>query len=126
MALVLAGMALVGCGNVLYAARANDVAQRLEEARQAKAEERAPYEYTLAEEHLEKAMSEAAEADYGDAYHLAGLASEYVDRALARVRGEAASRETDQPITETEDSEPTARVPTEEPEPRSSSAESSE
>jgi hypothetical protein len=125
-ALLFAGVALMGCGNVLYAARANDVALRLEEARQAKAEERAPYEYTLAEEHLEKAMSEAAEADYGDAYHLAGLASEYVDRALARVRGEASSESTDQPIAEAGDSAPATPASSSELEPQPSSAESSE
>ncbi len=126
--LFFVGFALSGCGNVLYAARANDVALRLEEARQAKAEERALYEYTLAEQHLSKAMSEAAEADYGDAYHLAGLASDYVDRALAKVRGEVAKKSSAQPPAESGSSASGDEAASQELEARSSSssAESSE
>jgi hypothetical protein len=73
-----------GCGNSLYAMRANAAAIKLEEARSMGAQQRAPYEYTLAEEHLNKAMSEAAEADYGDAFNLANSAYDYADRAVER------------------------------------------
>ncbi len=75
---------LTGCGNSLYALRANAAASKLEEARSAGAEQRAPYEYTLAKEHLDKAMSEAAEADYGDAFTLANAAYDYADQAVQR------------------------------------------
>jgi len=75
---------LTGCGNSLYALRANAASVKLEEAREAGAQQRAPYEYTLAEEHLNKAMSEAAEADYGDAFNLANAAYDYADQAVQR------------------------------------------
>lgn len=82
--LMAAAASLTGCGNSLYALRANAAASKLEEARSAGAEQRAPYEYTLAKEHLDKAMSEAAEADYGDAYTLANAAYDYADQAVQR------------------------------------------
>ena len=75
---------VTGCGNSLYALRANAASVKLEEAREAGAQQRAPYEYTLAEEHLNKAMSEAAEADYGDAFNLANAAYDYADQAVQR------------------------------------------
>lgn len=77
---------LSGCGNVLYTYRANSASTTLEEARQAGAEKSALYEYTLAREHLTKAMSEASEADYGDAHELAELADTYAAQALAKAR----------------------------------------
>ena len=80
---------LTGCGNSLYALRSNAASSKLEEARSAGAEQRAPYEYTLAKEHLDKAMSEAAEADYGDAYTLANAAYDYADQAVQRCRQNA-------------------------------------
>jgi len=57
------------------------------------AEQRAPYEYYFAKEHLDKAKSEAAEADYGDAYELANVALEYATRAatLSTQRAAAAA-----------------------------------
>ncbi len=73
-----------GCGNSLYALRANAATLKLEEARTAGARHLAPYEYTLAEEHLNKSMSEAAEADYGDAFELANAAYEYAEQAVLR------------------------------------------
>ncbi len=82
--LTSAAAGLTGCGNSLYALRVNAAASKLEQARNAGAEQRAPYEYTLAKEHLDKAMSEAAEADYGDAYTLANAAYDYADQAVQR------------------------------------------
>jgi hypothetical protein len=78
--------ALTGCGNALYTYRANNASEKLEEARKAGAEQRALYEYTLAQEHLRKAMTEASEADYGDAYDLAGLADDYAQRAIDKAK----------------------------------------
>ncbi len=90
--LVLTGSLLAalvtGCGHPLYAARAGAASSKLEEAREAGAEQRAPYEFTLADEHLKKAMSEASEADYGDAFDLATEAQEHAQRALALSKGE--------------------------------------
>ena len=73
-----------GCGNSLYALRANAASAKLEEAREAGAEQLAPYQYTLAKEHLTQARVEAAEADYGDAYDLANAAADYADQAIER------------------------------------------
>jgi len=83
--LVVAGVALgalVGCGNAMYAIAANRASAKLEEARHAGAEEDAPYEYWYAKLHLEKASSEASEADYSDAIHLAEVAEEHADKAI--------------------------------------------
>jgi Domain of unknown function (DUF4398) len=73
---------LAGCGNTLYAIQANAAANKLEEAKELGAEKLAPYEYYFAKEHLDKAMSEAGEADYGDAIDLANVAEEFADKAI--------------------------------------------
>lgn len=83
---VCLGLMLPGCGNVLYTVSASRASGKLEEARLAGAEKSTLYEYTLAQEHLNKAMSEASEADYGDAYELAQLANEYATQALNKAR----------------------------------------
>jgi coproporphyrinogen III oxidase-like Fe-S oxidoreductase len=82
-------------GNVIYALEAQSASSKLEEARQAGAEKTALYEYTLAQEHLSKAMSEASEASYGDAYELAQLADQFAEQATlrARIRMRAVSSE---------------------------------
>ena len=71
-----------GCGNAMYAVAASRASTKLEEARNAGAEEDAPYEYWYAKLHLEKASSEASEADYSDAIHLAEVAEEHADKAI--------------------------------------------
>ncbi|MBX3161525.1 MAG: DUF4398 domain-containing protein [Polyangiaceae bacterium] len=82
LTLVAAVAPSVGCGNTLYAISANAASSKLEEARELNAEQYAPYEYYLAKEHLEKAQSEAAEADYSDASNLAEAAEGYADKAI--------------------------------------------
>lgn len=74
--------ALAGCGNTMYAVAASRASAKLEEARHAGAEEDAPYEYWYAKLHLEKASSEASEADYSDAIHLAEVAEEHANKAI--------------------------------------------
>ena len=74
-ALLIPLVCATGCGNSLYAMRANAAAIKLEEARTMGAQQRAPYEYTLAE---------AAEADYSDAFNLANSAYDYADQAVQR------------------------------------------
>jgi hypothetical protein len=71
-----------GCGNTLYALKANSAASKVEEARELGAEKFAPYEYYYAKEHLDKAMREAGEADYSDAADLAEVAEEFADKAI--------------------------------------------
>jgi hypothetical protein len=84
--LIAISIATTGCGNVIYSYRAYDATSRIEEARKAGAERSALYEYTLAEEHLKKAKTEAAEADYGDASELANRASEFAQRAIDKAK----------------------------------------
>lgn len=73
---------------MMYAITANRASAKLEEARHVGAEEDAPYEYWYAKLHLEKASSEASEADYSDAIHLAEVAEEHADKAI-RLTNEA-------------------------------------
>jgi hypothetical protein len=94
------GLSLSGCGNILYTYSANGASTKLEEARQAGAEKTALYEYTLAQEHLKKAMSEASEADYGDAYELAQLAEGFADQAIEKAKRRMRARGNDKPATD--------------------------
>lgn len=75
-----------GCGNTLYAMQISAASSKLEEARELGAEQYAPYEYWYAYEHIEKAQSEASEADYGDAVDLAEVGEEYADKAIKLAR----------------------------------------
>lgn len=75
-----------GCGNTLYAIEANSASSKLEEAKSLNAKKYAPYEYYYAKEHMRKAETEAAEADYGDATSLADTAEEYADKAIKLAR----------------------------------------
>jgi len=86
LALVLGAPLLVGCGNTLYAVQANSASSKLEEARELGAEQYAPYEYFYAKEHLQKAQTEAAEADYSDAVDLAEASEQYAEKAIRLTR----------------------------------------
>ena len=89
-ALVSSLSTVAGCGNTLYAIQANSASGKLEEARELGAEQSAPYEYFYAKEHLQKAQTEAAEADYSDAVDLAEASEEYANKAI-RIAREARS-----------------------------------
>jgi hypothetical protein len=86
--LMVALVGLPGCGGTLYAFRVSAASSKLEEAKELGAEKLAPYEYYYAYEHLEKARSEAAEADYSDAINFAEIAEEHAEKA-ARLAREA-------------------------------------
>lgn len=77
---------LGGCGNTLYAVQISAASSKLEEAHELGAEQYAPYEYWFAYEHIEKAQSEASEADYSDAVNLAEIGEEYADKAIKLAR----------------------------------------
>lgn len=81
-AVLAASLSVMGCGNTLYAIKANSANARLHEAEEVGAEQYAPYEFYYAQQHLEKAETEAAEADYGDAITLAEEAEEYAEKAI--------------------------------------------
>jgi hypothetical protein len=80
------GIVTAGCGNTLYAIQASSAASKLEEARELGAEQYAPYEYWFAVQHLDKAQTEASEADYSDAMKLASIGEEYADKAIQLAR----------------------------------------
>ena len=75
-------LCVAGCGNTLYAIQANSAANKIEQAKKLGAEKLAPYEYYYAVAHMEKAQSEAAEADYSDATDFAEAAEEFADKAI--------------------------------------------
>lgn len=75
-------IACTGCGSTLYSIHASTAQQRLAEAKELGAEDLAPYEFHAAHAHLEKAETEAAEADFGDAITLAEQSAEYSARAI--------------------------------------------
>ena len=79
-------VAVPGCGNALYAVAANSASSKVEEARELGAEQYATYEYFLATEHLQKAQTEASEADYSDAANLAERAEEHAEKAIRLAR----------------------------------------
>ncbi len=85
-AVALYALVGAGCGNTLYAVHISSASSKLEEARELGAEQYAPYEYWFAFQHIEKAQSEASEADYSDAVNLAEIGEEYADKAIKLAR----------------------------------------
>ena len=79
-------LVLAGCGPTLYTVRIVPAARAVEQARQAGAEEHAPYELAYAEAYLDKAREEAAEASYEDAMRFAETAEEFGEKARALAR----------------------------------------
>jgi Domain of unknown function (DUF4398) len=86
LALPICALSLVGCGSTLYSIQASSASGKLEQARELGAEQSAPYEYFYAKEHLQKAQSEAAEADYSDAVDLAEASEKYAEKAIRLAR----------------------------------------
>jgi hypothetical protein len=82
----VAAVASTGCGNTIYAVSVNSAASKVEEAESLGAEQYAPYEYYSAKLRLEKARTEAAEADYGDAIDLADESEKFADKAIRLAR----------------------------------------
>ncbi len=70
-----------GCGPTLYTFNVLSASSVVHEAEQSGAAERAPYEYWLAHEYLEKAAEEANEGHYFDATRFAERAREHADLA---------------------------------------------
>lgn len=82
----IGALPLLGCGSTLYSIQATAASGKLEQARELGAEQSAPYEYFYAKEHLQKAQSEAAEADYSDAIDLAEASEKYAEKAIQLAR----------------------------------------
>lgn len=87
-------LTLCQCGPILYTSAIGDAAQLVEEARQAGAEQQAPYEYHIAREHLAKAREFAGEAEYQNALDMASVAEENARQArdLSRRRQRESGR----------------------------------
>ena len=94
MITAMAAVLTSACGSALYAVQVNTAYGKLEEAHELGAEQYAPYEYFYAKEHLQKAQTEAAEADYGDAINLAETSSEYANKAIRLTREARYARST--------------------------------
>ena len=77
---------LTGCGGMYYAVVAGGASANLEQAKEIGADEKAPYEYYMAREHLRKAQQEAAQGDYGDAIDLAEDAEKFAGKAVRLAR----------------------------------------
>jgi hypothetical protein len=86
LVLALCVPTLTACGSTLYSIQASSASGKLEQARELGAEQSAPYEYFYAKEHLQKAQSEAAEADYSDAVNLAEASEKYAEKAIRLAR----------------------------------------
>ena len=71
-----------GCVGTIYAVKSSNAASSLEQARTLGAERYAQFEYYYAKAHLDKAMEEAAQAEYGDAIDFADVAEEYAEKAI--------------------------------------------
>ena len=84
--MALAVTALGGCGGLVYAVQAGSAASKLEQAKEVGAEQRAPYEYYLAQQHMLKAQEEASQANYGDAIDLCEIAEQSADKAIQLAR----------------------------------------
>jgi hypothetical protein len=82
VSLSMCASSALGCGGVIYSARANSVAAKVESAKEMGAETLAPYQYYSAREHAEKAAEEASRADYGDALDLLDEAEAFADKAI--------------------------------------------
>lgn len=80
--MALALVATSGCGGIAYSVKAGGAASSLEQAKELGADQLAPFEYYMAQEHLQKARQEAAEGDYGDATSLADDADEFAVKAI--------------------------------------------
>ncbi|HTQ06583.1 MAG TPA: DUF4398 domain-containing protein [Polyangiaceae bacterium] len=82
----MASLSATACGNTLYAVEISSASSKLEEAHELGAEQYAAYEYWYAYEHIQKAESEASEADYSDAVNLAETGEEFAEKAIKLAR----------------------------------------
>ena len=86
----LGASALAGCGPIRYVGGVTGAASSaVDDAREAKAEELAPYWWTRAVEYLARARYEAAEADWQAANRFGRLAKEAADTAVTEAAAAA-------------------------------------
>ena len=84
------GAALTGCGPIRYVGGVtSDASSAVDDAREAKAEELAPYWWTRAVAYLQRARYEAAEADWQAANRFGRLAKQAADTAISEAAAAA-------------------------------------
>jgi len=92
--LVIAALVCAGCGPIEYVSQVTVQAQHVvNRARDARAEELAPYEYTVAVESLHKSRELAGQARWEDALRFGQDALKYGRDAETRARAVAARPE---------------------------------
>ena len=74
-------LAAAGCGPIVYVSQTREASDAIETARDAQAEQYAPYWWTRATQYLEKAREIAAYADFQGANRFSQLATEAANKA---------------------------------------------
>lgn len=85
--LLLPLVGVTGCSLGLASSRLVSATQAVREAESRGAAELAPYEYTLARQHLDMALEQAADAHFKDSMMLADEAKLQADAAITRMSG---------------------------------------
>jgi len=88
----IAALSGAGCGPSVYTARVMAASNRLDAARDDNARWYAPYEFQMAESHLDKAREEAAEASYEEAVRYARAAEAFAQQSIDLARERRAAQ----------------------------------
>lgn len=83
---------LQGCTAILSTLRVADAQRAVRSVAERDGEALAPYEYTMAEQHLEKAWEESGDAQHRKAVDLARLAKGWAQAAVTRMDGGSQGR----------------------------------
>jgi len=85
--LALSGALASGCTASLATLRLVAADRALVQATEAGADVNAPYPYTLAQRHIEKALEEAGESEFKTSLELSKLARSYAEQATLEAKG---------------------------------------
>lgn len=85
--LLFIGLALQGCTAGIATAKLVRAQQSLVDARDRGAETLAPYEYTLAQRHMHKALEEHGDAEYKVCVDLSAAAAGWAEASIVRMEG---------------------------------------
>ena len=83
--LAASGLILTACTTVHSSFHIIQADQALQKAKSAEAERLAPYQFTMSQEYLNKARSEAADSDHKIAMQLAKKSAEWADQAIIAI-----------------------------------------
>jgi hypothetical protein len=82
---MVVGLSLTACTAVNSAVHILRAEQALQKAKGFEAQQFAPYQYTMSEEYLKKARSEAADSDHKMSVELSRKAEEWADQAIIAI-----------------------------------------